>query len=417
MKCAWVLVFSLAGLIVSSQQQQEDDAPPPFQPPARPSGDVYLAESFTDEEEVWKRWITSKATKEGDEPIYEGKWELEAPSTEGALEEDQGLLIPAAAKRYAIAAKLDKPFTFEDAEAFVVQYEVNFQNGLTCGGAYVKLLTSAKNLDEFQDKTPFSIMFGPDRCGVTSKIHFIVQFKNPVTGEVEEKHSKQSSETMDFFTDKKTHLFTLLIRSDGVYHIIIDQKPFLKGNILEDLTPPIIPLKQIDDPDDEIPEDWDEREKIPDPSAVKPDDWDEDAPLKIEDPDAVKPDGWLDDGPEYIEDPDATMPEDWDEEEDGEYEAPMIPNPACEEIGCGTWKVPTIQNPAYKGKWKPSLIDNPEYDGKWAPRKIENKAYFEDEVPFTSFSPIEAVGFELWTMTEGMLFDNVLVCGDRKSVV
>ena len=74
MKCAWMLVFSLAGLIVSSsqQQQQEDDAPPPFQPPARPSGNVYLAESFTDEEEVWKRWITSKATKEGDEPIYEG---------------------------------------------------------------------------------------------------------------------------------------------------------------------------------------------------------------------------------------------------------------------------------------------------------------------------------------------------------
>lgn len=75
MKCAWVLVLSLAGLlpgIVSSQQQQDEDAPPPFQPPARPSGNVYLAESFTDEEEVLKRWITSKATKEGGEPIYEG---------------------------------------------------------------------------------------------------------------------------------------------------------------------------------------------------------------------------------------------------------------------------------------------------------------------------------------------------------
>ena len=37
----------------------------------------------------------------------------------------------------------------------------------------------------------------------------IVQFKNPVTGEVTEKHSKQSSETMGFFDDKRTHLFTL----------------------------------------------------------------------------------------------------------------------------------------------------------------------------------------------------------------
>ena len=41
------------------------------------------------------------------------------------------------------------------------------------------------------------------------QIHVIYQFKNPKTGDVEEKHSKQSSESMDFFEDKKTHLFTL----------------------------------------------------------------------------------------------------------------------------------------------------------------------------------------------------------------
>ena len=52
-------------------------------------------------------------------------------------------------------------------------------------------------------------MFGPDKCGATSKIHFIVQFKNPITGEVEEKHSKQAADQMNFFSDKKTHLFTL----------------------------------------------------------------------------------------------------------------------------------------------------------------------------------------------------------------
>ena len=50
--------------------------------------------------------------------------------------------------------------------------------------------------------------------------------------------------------------------------------------------------------------------------------------------------------------------------------------------------------------------------GKWAPRKIANPAFFEDEVPFTSFSAISAVGFELWTMTEGILIDNIIVCGE-----
>lgn len=47
---------------------------------------------------------------------------------------------------------------------------------------------------------------------------------------------------------------------------------------------------------------------------------------------------------------------------DGEWEAPQIPNPACETApGCGAWKRPTIDNPNYKGKWKPPMIDNPNY--------------------------------------------------------
>lgn len=51
-----------------------------------------------------------------------------------------------------------------------------------------------------------------------------------------------------------------------------------------------------------------------------------------------------------------------DEEMDGEWEAPQIPNPACETApGCGVWKRPMINNPQYKGKWKAPLVDNPNY--------------------------------------------------------
>lgn len=51
-----------------------------------------------------------------------------------------------------------------------------------------------------------------------------------------------------------------------------------------------------------------------------------------------------------------------DEDMDGEWEAPQIPNPVCEAApGCGTWKRPVIENPNYKGKWKPPMIDNPNY--------------------------------------------------------
>ena len=59
---------------------------------------------------------------------------------------------------------------------------------------------------------------------------------------------------------------------------------------------------------------------------------------------------------------DASQPEDWDEEEDGEWEPPRIPNPKCKEApGCGEWVRPSKSNPDYKGKWTAPLVDNPEY--------------------------------------------------------
>jgi len=68
---------------------------------------------------------------------------------------------------------------------------------------------------------------------------------------------------------------------------------------------------------------------------------------------------------------------------DGEWEAPLIPNPLCESApGCGEWSRPLIENPGYKGKWRPPLIDNPNYKGKWYPRRIPNPDFFEDLQPF-----------------------------------
>ena len=75
----------------------------------------------------------------------------------------------------------------------MLQYEVAFQNGLDCGGGYVKLLSSAKDLDlrQLTDKTPYTIMFGPDKCGSESKFHLIFRHVHHDTGAVEEKHCKK----------------------------------------------------------------------------------------------------------------------------------------------------------------------------------------------------------------------------------
>jgi len=116
-----------------------------------------------------------------------------------------------------------------------------------------------------------------------------------------------------------------------------------------------------------------------------------------------------------VADPEAVKPEDWDDEEDGEWEAPIIENPKCEAGNCGAWVRPQKPNPDYKGKWAPPLIDNPNYSGVWSPRKIPNPDFYEDKTPFTSLLPISAVGIEMWTMTKDIMFDNIILT-DSKTV-
>ncbi|EPY74184.1 calmegin-like isoform 2 [Camelus ferus] len=193
--------------------------------------------------------------------------------------------------------------------------------------------------ENFYDKTSYTIMFGPDKCGEDYKLHFIFRHKHPKTGVFEEKHAKPPDvDLKKFFTDRKTHLYTLVINPDDTFEVLIDQTVVNKGSLLEDVVPPINPPKEIEDPSDKKPDDWDERVKIPDPSAVKPEDWDESEPAQIEDSSVVKPDGWLDDEPKFIPDPNAEKPEDWNEDMDGEWEAPRISNPACR-IGCELWSM------------------------------------------------------------------------------
>ncbi|RZR81399.1 hypothetical protein BHM03_00007612 [Ensete ventricosum] len=318
------------------------------------------------------------------------------------------------ARKYAIVKELDEPIILKDG-IVILQFEVRLQNGLECGGAYLKYLRPQKarwTAREFDNESPYTIMFGPDKCGNTDKVHFIFQHKNPKTGKFVEHHLKYAP-TVPY--DKLSHVYTAILKPDNELRILIDGEEKRKANFLssDHFEPASIPPKTIPDPDDKKPEDWDERTKIPDPDAVKPDDWDEDAPEEIEDEEAVKPEGWLDDEPEEIDDPGAIKPKDWDDEEDGEWEALKIDNPKCEAApGCGEWKRPMKMNPAYKGKWHAPLIDNPNYKGIWKPREIDNPDYFELDKP--DFEPIIAIGIEILTMQDGILFDNILITRDEK---
>merc|ERR1712098_505333 len=141
----------------------------------------------------------------------------------------------------------------------------------------------------------------------------------------------------------------------------------------------------------ELEADWDflAPKKIQDPEAKKPDDRDERE--KIDDPDDTKPEDW--DKPQNIPDPEAKKPDDWDDEMDGEWEPPMI------------------DNPDYKGEWKPKQIDNPAYKGKWVHPEIDNPEYEADDKLY-SYADFGNIGFDLWQVKSGTIFDNVLITDD-----
>jgi len=285
---------------------KEDNAVRPYEPPNVEG--LHWADTM--DGDALSRWVSSSKEK------YNGRFSVEKRKKE-ALIGDVGLAAPDQAKHYGISTSF-RPLEGTSQVPFILQYEVRFQDGLQCGGAYVKVFDrQGKEASEFDNETPYLIMFGPDKCGSTDKVHFILKHQHPKTGSWEEKHFKDPPSVPH---DQLTHLYGLVINTDNSFEVQIDGVKKASGDLLTSMNPPVTPPKEIDDPEDHKPGDWVDEAKMDDPEASKPEDWDEDEPASIPDPDATLPSGWKEDAPKEVPDPSAKMPDDWDEEEDGEWE-------------------------------------------------------------------------------------------------
>jgi len=273
-------------------------------------------------------------------------------------EADAGIQTSQDAHFYALSSKLKTPFS-NKGKNLVVQFTVKNEQDLDCGGGYIKLLPDPFDAAKFTGDTKYNIMFGPDICGYDKKVHVIFNYKG--TNHLIKKKIDAKSDTL-------THQYTLIVKPDQTYQVLIDNKEEASGSLLEDWD--FLPSKTIKDPEAKKPEDWDESEKIPDPEDKKPEGWDS--------------------APEFIADPDASKPEDWDDDMDGEWEAPKV------------------ANPEFKGEWKPKMIPNPAYKGKWIHPEIPNPEYKEDDSIY-AFDSNAAVGFDLWQVKTGTIFDNIIV--------
>merc|ERR1719152_663904 len=56
------------------------------------------------------------------------------------------------------------------------------------------------------------------------------------------------------------------------------------------------------------------------------------------------------------------------------------------------------------------MIDNPDYKGEWVHPMIPNKAYAPET--YAQFKGLTTLGFELWVVNSGSIFDNILVTDD-----
>ncbi|XP_044753772.1 calreticulin [Coccinella septempunctata] len=318
------------------------------------TSEVYFEEKFDDD--TWeKNWIYSK------HPGKEfGKFVRTAGKFYNDEDADKGIQTSQDARFYALSRKFT-PFSTE-GKNLVIQFSVKHEQKIDCGGGYVKVFDCSLNQEDMHGESPYRIMFGPDICGPgTKKVHVILNHKN-------QNHLINKEITCK--DDEYTHVYTLIIKPDNTYEVLIDGDKKESGSLEDDWD--ILPPKKIKDPEAKKPEDWDDRETIPDPDDKKPEDWDK---------------------PEHIPDPEATKPEDWDDEMDGEWEPPMI------------------DNPEYKGEWAPKQIDNPAYKGPWVHPEIDNPDY-TPEPNLYSQKEICAIGLDLWQVKSGTIFDNILITDD-----
>merc|ERR1712139_661873 len=323
---------------------------------AQANAKVYFSEEFN---AGWEsRWTVSKwKDSEGSAGTFKlnaGKWFADE-------EADKGIQTVEDSKFFGISASF--PSFSNKGKDLIIQYQAKYEKDVECGGGYLKVGPKQADLSTFGDPTPYNIMFGPDKCGYNKRTHLIFNYDGKNVLKKSDLSYKQDN-------DGTSHLYTLIVKPDNTCRVEIDQEKVYEGSIKEDWE--VLKPKMISDPEDKKPSSWVDEAMMDDPEDKKPDDWVEE---------------------KRITDTDAKKPDDWDDEEDGEWEPPMKDNPEFK----GEWMVKRISNPEYKGVWTAKDIDNPEYEDD------DNVYHYED----SGF-----IGFDLWQVKGGTIFDNIIITDD-----
>jgi len=184
------------------------------------AGEVYFKETFDTDPFANNRWVVSKWKQDTGEA---GEWEW-SPGRWTAYSDRKGIRTTQDARFYAIASKLNKPFDNTN-KPLVFQMKVKHEQKIDCGGGYAKLLPSNVDVEKFNGDTPYTIMFGPDICGYsTKKVHSIFNHNG------ENLLKKSDVKCPD---DEYTHTYTLIVNPDDTYEIRVDGEKSETGKLKE----------------------------------------------------------------------------------------------------------------------------------------------------------------------------------------
>jgi calreticulin len=81
-------------------------------------------------------------------------------------------------------------------------------------------------MDSFGGDTPYSIMFGPDICGYSTKKVHVILTKDGKNHLIKKDIPAES--------DQLTHVYTLVLKPDNTYKVLIDLKEVQSGSLYED---------------------------------------------------------------------------------------------------------------------------------------------------------------------------------------
>lgn len=181
----------------------------------------------------------------GEDPL--GTWEVNSNKIVLNEKEDRGLKTTEDARFYRISRLFKEPFSNKNKD-LCVQFSVAHEQNIDCGGGYVKLFGNGYDAKTMDGNTDYEIMFGrffqiminyrtgPDYCGYTTSLVHLIFSHNGTNHQIQEEIRNEM--------DTRTHLHTLILKSDNTYEVLVDNVSKRKGSLEDDWD--MVPHKLIE---------------------------------------------------------------------------------------------------------------------------------------------------------------------------